>query len=213
LTRKASEVLLDLEAKLNKLLAEQSNTNNLLKVIANRLGSPQQPIMQQPVPQQPQQAPLMPGLKPGVRLENGVLVNDSPASDNEVFDPNGQLAGQKVETEYKMEMETSPKGERRGARYTNQEPQKRNVTITQKVLYPNGKNVCLARIEVFDMEGNLVTSAKTNSTGKWSAQLPSEQDYVINVIKKASASKPEINKSFEISVPNQSAPLQLKDLQ
>ena len=59
----------------------------------------------------------------------------------------------------------------------------KRVSVNQKVVFAsNGKNLSLAPVEIFDSTNNLVKKARTNTSGRWSAQLfPGK--YRVHIIK------------------------------
>src|SRR5690606_22401187 len=134
-----------------------------------------------------QPKPLMPGIKPGVVLGNKP---DEVVSDNEFV-------------EEKIVEEIKHSGKRRTARYSD-----KPTVIQQQIVYADGKNVCLASVEIFDENKKLVKKTKTNATGKWTAAINPGQ-YIVNIAKKPAANKPEIELSFNIDVPFSSTPIEL----
>lgn len=207
--RKATDVLLDLEIKVDTILTHLKNQENLMKVIANRLGvfnksnEVKQPSIKDSVENLPTK-PIIPGLKPGIVMTSARLgkKEDVPTITSQNTERDEVEAGDFIE------VETNPKGKRRTARYAENESTSKKTAVQQKITYADGKNVCLASVEIYDLNNNLIKQAKTNAMGKWMAALdPAE--YIIKINKHGVANKPNINLEFQITIPNSDRPLEL----
>lgn len=77
-------------------------------------------------------------------------------------------------------------------------------SVQQKIMYPTGGEVILATVNVFSAAGDLIKSTKTNNFGNWIAALfPGE--YRVKVTKKAVKDKPPIDLVYNINVPDTTA--------
>jgi len=184
--RKASEILLDIESKLDEVLGHLRNNDSLLKNLANRISKLEKPTasIAPPKPVQSQ----MPGIKSGVNLGNAQFV---PAVKEEEY-------------EFLQATEDDlPKGKRRDLRYV-QSPAG-NTTVQQKVCFSNGQAVPSAKVEIFTMSPGsnslvLMDNKKTNTAGKWFGALP-PGNYIVKVFKKGSAGIPTVSAEMNIVVP------------
>ena len=230
--RKASDVLLELEITLEKVLGYVRNMDMNIKSISNRLNmlektsvSPKwsPPSMArdttqvwtgetQPAPELLAAAlkPQMPGLKPGVQLGPQRTM---------VTTPKGQQISTTEEDETnftnddKLEVDTKLIGQRRGIRTEEPNPNsERKMPVQQRIIYKDGKNVCLANVEIFQTgskgELNLIKKVRTNSAGKWVVALESGK-YLVSISKAGTSSKPNVDVSYSIDIPISSVPLEL----
>jgi len=223
--RKASDILLELEATLAKVLGYVHNMDMNIKTISNRLNmlektsvSPKwsPPSMTQPQAPQAETKPTtkaqMPGLKPGVQLGPQRTM---------IATPKGQQISTTEENEdnftfvndEQLEIDTQPIGQRRGTRTEEPNPNsERKMPVQQRIIYPDGKNVCLANVEIFQTnnkgELNLIKKIRTNSAGKWAVALASGK-YLVSISKIGTSTKPNVDVSYSIDIPVSNAPLEL----
>ena len=73
------------------------------------------------------------------------------------------------------------------------------ITVEQFVSYPDGTKAVLVNVEIFNASNSLIKKSKTNSGGKWTALLDSGK-YLIKLTKAPVNGKPAIQKQFEIDV-------------
>lgn len=195
MTRKATDVLIELEQAVNKLLALSSNQDLLLKNINNRISSLEKTLQKstqivkstevvKPAEVVPPKR-TMPGLKPGISI-------DSLQQQAQQAQPI-----QTIEDEDDIEIDHKPSGQRRINRYSAGEKNK-TVPVQQRVLYQDGKNVCLANVEIFQ-DDKLVKSLKTNASGKWTYAL-NPGKYTVAVGKRATSNKSEVDMKFDIEI-------------
>jgi len=204
MSRKASEVLLSLEQEIKKTNQYLTNIDMLLKNLSNRLGALERAVSQplteeeqqyfaqpQKAPQKvPQKAP-MPGLKSSViKATDGTLgnVQEEEEVDFPEYNPDD------------LELENKPIGRRRDARYPSGPSQEKKIPVQQQVLYENNnKNVCQAKVEVFNSNNELVGASKTNNSGKWTQQLIPGR-YTISLSKKGTPVHPAVECSYSVDV-------------
>lgn len=205
--RSASDILLELEAKVDKMFMILSNVDLLMKTLNNRISALEKKIsgnIEIKVEKSEAVSPpvesknnfsfettdpnvtgkTIPGLKPGVKLGN---VNGKPAlvklneTENTAVTPVAQIST-------------------------------KSVTIQQKIVYKeDGKSICLAHVSIYK-NSILQKEVKTNAAGKWSASLEPGK-YIIKITKHGSNERTNIEKSFDISVPESNAPVQLDMMQ
>lgn len=186
--RKASDVLLSMEASLNEALGYLRNQNMVMTLLLKKVETLENASSAPPTvkPDWNLSAPTaktqMPGLKPGVRLGKQA---ESPAN-------------------------TAP-----GEPELKEEVIKSNikrVPVQQRVLYPDGKNVCLANVEILQAAKNgefkIVKTCRTNSAGKWQMGLEPGK-YLIHLSKIGTSQKPTVETSYSIDVPVSNVPVEL----
>jgi hypothetical protein len=207
--RTASDVLLELEAKVNELLALSRNHDNLLKLLLNRNSNkiidnlPN--VIEKPLPK-----PLIPGLKPGVVMTSaglGIKENNEEFPTVKAPKTVKVINSEEAEPEF-IDVENVPKGKRRTARYSSEEGTSKKTAVHQRILYPDGKNVCLASVEIMDSKNNVIKQLRTNPTGKWMAALE-PGTYIVNISKQNVMNKPNVNISFEVDIPQSAEPIEL----
>ena len=90
-----------------------------------------------------------------------------------------------------------------------EEPKKSKVLIQQLVSYPDNKWAPLVVVKIYDREKHLIKETKTNSAGKWTANLdPGE--YFIHLLKASvGQNKPKIDQYFSITVESSEKPIEL----
>ena len=193
--RKATDILLDIEKKIDLILGYQKTNDLNQKLLLDRLNKVvagleqvrlpvKNPIVNNPssfVP--PITKPLM--AKP---IQVGV----------EDFDEQGRQ---------QIEVELQPKTGRRDIRVPTQPGKK--VAVQQKISYPDGRSVILATVEIADMSQNIVKKTRTNSAGKWNATLDPGK-YIIHVSKSATTEKPVVEQRYEVEIPISDSPLELE---
>lgn len=84
----------------------------------------------------------------------------------------------------------------------------KKVAVQQKIMYPNGKNMILAEIKITTSSGELIKTTRTDSSGKWKAVLVPGQ-YIVNIASRILQDQPKIEKSYAFEVPVQDEILEL----
>lgn len=254
MSRKATEVLASIEQQNKEILGHIRNQDMLIKVLVNKINDLESKLGNQsavPAPAQPtqnfprhsgdvQQKPVvnaqLPGLKPGIKIQQtqpqpsqaqpAQGPQPTPAQQMRMqgqgynfpqFEQSKKLVRESVEQEASdqtLELETQPRGKRRGVRNVAEEGVK---TVQQRVLYPDGKSVQSAKVEIFVLENGqtpvLVENKKTNAAGKWSGQLP-PGTYAVKVFKKGTSKRPTVEAQELVTVPNSDDPvINLKPIQ
>jgi hypothetical protein len=231
--RKASDILLDLELKIDKLIASQQSNEMLYKALYNKLNQ----FLQLQNNQQTQQ----------VKYE--VNVNGSESKPNVGPQPSGMFSISAPEIIEKpiLEQEEKPNfSDRRGSRDfspavpkepirqkeviaeiqlppTSQaqefQPKEKEVEqslvggtipVIQRVIDKNGKVVFLAEVDIYDRDTlKLAFKTKTNGMGKWMASLK-PGTYKVRIEKKETLSKPKIESYQELVVKEDSSRIDLQ---
>ena len=199
--RKATEVLAEIDNKTDQILGYMKNLDLLIKNLNNRvknleqnLGKPQE----KPLPSSPESAvKKLPGLKAGVKIGN---YEGAPS----VSLPEETSEG---DFEEPIEVETVHKGVRRNTR--GMTPDK-SIMVKQKVVFSDGKPLCLAKVEIYDdATSDFITSVKTNALGEWAESLTANKKYNIQISKRATGRKPGVEDSYQIFVENSDVPKKL----
>lgn len=73
------------------------------------------------------------------------------------------------------------------------------VTVEQSISYPDGTKAVLVNVEIYTASNVLVKKTRTTSIGKWSALLDPGK-YFVRLTKAPVNGKPSINKQFEVDV-------------
>lgn len=236
--RKASEVLLALESKIDALLNIVKSQDLNIKILSNKLSN------------------LMENMSEKTSIPKIVVETVTPFS--QTIDNSKKIA---VSADFQLPSEDSPKGFRRTSRpetydgekdYFNQKqvhpkfpvqlPPKaevqvpsatvpapkqvpeltkqpiagqtvqNTVPVMQRVVDKNGKSVFLANVEITDLQTNLpIYKTKTNGTGKWMASLP-VGNYKVLLNKRESLSKDKMEVAQNIEVDGSTPTLDLRPL-
>jgi hypothetical protein len=184
--RKATDILLDLEDKIDKLLLHIANVDNNYKIIISRLDQlknntsmalrPSYPPNNQPVSIPPE--PTIISAKEKKQSEFPQVDNSAASSK-----PDKVRVSQVV-------------------KYPKSKNSKQN-------------NVVLASVKIYDHKGlqggALVGENRTDQNGRWKIDL-SPGDYFVHILKPASTQKPQIDHYFPINVTDEKSVLELEPL-
>jgi hypothetical protein len=209
--KKISEVIIELNQKIDTLLGYAHNQDLLIKLLNKKILDLEKLLSNKPNPpgivqesheisKVSEKRKTIPGLKADVHLNNNKLqkIEENVTEDE-------------LPQENQISIETNFIGQRRTARYSkaeNSTAEVKSVAVQQLILYPDKKNVCLAHVEIFNENNNLVKKVKTNAMGKWMATLD-PGIYKINVSKVAAGNKPPVELSYEVEIPISDRPLEL----
>lgn len=181
--KKASELLVEMDQKLDKILGIIGNHDLLLKTLNNRVSNKN---VVQSIPTQPQKS--LPGLKPGITLGDFGLEQTELVSDNEFVQVNTDHFDAEI-----------------------QKSNGKKVAVQQKVTYSDGKNICLASVEITGESLKVPKKLKTNAMGKWLAALD-PGNYVVSVNKSKNTNKQSVAISMNITIPESDKPIELPQL-
>ena len=231
--RKATDVLVELEAKVDVLTDLVRSQDLVLKVLSNKLNILLESYRQTKI-------------VPSVSAPSAEVVNMKPII-NEKQIP--------ISSEDNLPLEHNPVGFRRTSRpetYTNNDvqtvlpiqiPQKNTIVnaiapieatskqveqvefkdkdvvvasqnsipIIQRVVDASNKSVFLADVEIFNSSGDRIHKSRTNGTGKWMASLL-PATYKVVLRKRDSISKERVEVSQDIVVDGKTTPLNLPTL-
>lgn len=185
--RKASDILLALETKVDNLVKIVSLYDMNIKLILDRVNKMHSYInmLQQEMLQEQIQT-----------IPEDKRIIQSP-------------------TENLMTTEENPKGHRRVARtetYTQQPPitppqqqkqpntdSERKVPVVQRVTDHTGKDLFMAEVSILNTDKELAAKTKTNAAGKWQAYLK-PGSYSVNIVKTDTQTKNKIEAMQDIMV-------------
>lgn len=231
--RKATDVLLDLESKIDSLINNLKNQDLLLKVMSNKLNSLIEKADKQPIKQTVKQTPMSETANNAAQFVNSlarsasvevdsknVLIssedniplsaphqNFSRTSRPETFA--GDNAFLKKESKPKEAVITiKNKKEEVDAPKIPVKNSGQSIPIMQRVVDKNGKSIFLAEVEVSNSAGDQVFKGRTNGTGKWMASLPIAS-YKVVIRKKESITKQTIEVSQNINVDGSNSQIEL----
>lgn len=237
--RKATEILSDLEGKIDYLIAYTKTQDHSIKILSNKLNE----ILSKNNTYVPIQPP------PQFKIES--VDTSGQLQKIKEIDSDKQIP---ISSEFNLPIENSPKGFRRTSRpetYAGddqflEKPQtkqnkitpksevivpqnfidKKNepvppiqkselmqnaVPVSQRVVDKNGKSVFLADVEIIDLSTNTnICKTRTSGTGKWVAAL-GVGNYKILIRKRESLTKQSIESIQEINVDGATSPYELKN--
>ena len=193
-SRKASDILLSIEQKLDQLLLVITANDLTMKVIANKL---------QNLIDKNQNISALP-------VENFLPTASILSPEKEEID---------INSEFNIQEEKNPSGVRRTSRsssdssdsfFTESRVNKNisKIPITQRVVDKNGKSLFLADVEFFNEKSETVEKVKTNSVGKYQAQL-FPGNYKVIIKKLEPLSKAQLESVQTISVDDNISILEL----
>jgi len=176
--KKASELLVELNHKVDLILGLVKNQDQLLKILNNKIKNnlPENLI-------DPEKSENIVGIKEnGISIRLNDKVVEQVAKNNEVIVDNEFVQVETVST--------------------------KKVAVQQKVTYSDGKNVCLASVEITG--GNLKSSKKlkTNAMGKWMLVLEPGK-YIVNINKSKNQQNTAVSISYPFTIEESDKPIEL----
>jgi hypothetical protein len=212
--KKISDIIFDMQTKINQLVGLYTNMDNNIKIILNRLNTQSKNNNLTENKQAIRSAGSLSvsaiGVAPAVKLPPGPPIKEpEPEFDNDVlvarpFDESFD------DDERELIEEVIPKGKRRDLRKPADSTQGTKVAVSQQIQYNSGKVLFLANVEIIDVSsGQIVKQTRTNQKGRWIAPLdPGE--YLIHISKRqVDKNKLPVELRYKIAVPNSSGPLEL----
>lgn len=194
--RKASDVLLALEQKVNELLGYYKNLDHNIKLILQSINS--QRAIQSPASED------IPTVK--FPSENK---SESQAKENKNL-----VVGEPLDEDESKQVaqEAMPQGSRRTSKFVSKEKNSttKKIAVTQQVSFPDGDPVAFANIEITDSKGETIKRTKTNGNGTWLAPLvPGEYKVYLrkNMTEDSDRLPVEFNQNIEVPQSNRSIQL------
>lgn len=226
--RKATDILVSIEAKLESLINYQKSQDLNNKILSNKLNNllsmlntSSTNIDVQTKPPAAHQikieaADLAPNKNIKIYSDNNIPVDPSPngvrrtsrpeSENNKFTPPSNQSDNIKEDNfinypEIKEEKFIPPKLS-----------ETRNAQITQRVIDKNNKSIFLAEVEIKSIkDDSLVAKTRTNSLGKWIATLP-VGDYKVGIKKRETSGKQKIEIFQDLNIDGNKTLIELNDL-
>jgi hypothetical protein len=207
--KKVSDIILELEDKINLILGfvKTNDLNNkLILDRLNKLGDKQffAQIFAQKVAQR---------TFPQIEMddEHTKMAKEAAIQDLAVADPivsKDPVLIKKTNDELPiLEEDPGVQPGRRDIRVPGT-PDSKKTVVSQKLLYPDGKVAVLATVKVYDMQNKLIKQTRTNSGGKYTVSL-SPGKYMISIYKPATTDKPQIKEEKIVEVQASDSPMEI----
>lgn len=184
--RKATDILLELEEKVNKLLSYVINMDNNYKILISRLDQLKTSQISVAVPV----------------VESSLKKNDIKNVKQEIKKPEEPITFINVEDSEPKPLSLNKVKVSQIVKYPKDKGTKQN-------------NVILASVKVYDKNGaeggNVVAENRTDQNGRWKIEL-SPGNYFVHIVKPASSQKPKIDHYFPISIDDQKASVELDSI-
>jgi hypothetical protein len=188
--RKASDILLSLEDKVNTLTKIISVYDYNTKIILDRVNKIYAYI-------------------DFLQKEEAALAqqNAQPVqSENDLFPQYQEKEIVQTSTEHMITEEKEPKGHRRTARsetYATDTKQvggsEKKIPVIQRITDHTGKDIFMAEVSILNENNEIVCKTKTNAVGKWQAHLKTG-NYTVSVVKTDTSTKKKIEAMQDIVV-------------
>jgi hypothetical protein len=195
--RKASEILLNVEAKIIKLEEELRLSNSINKLIVDKLNVLLGSLGLSDDNKVPTEQNII--IAPPMETENefkGARRIDRPnqtstKASNSDIEFKEYIAKRAVDKTVIVKEFGAPKDEPKKNLST------KKIPITQKIQDNNSKDIFNAEVNILGADGQLVLKTRTNAVGKWQAQL-SPGTYRVTVVKMniANSKKMEVQETF-----------------
>lgn len=195
--RKATDVIIELEAKVNLLVALLKSQDANIKILSNKLNAVMALLekeQKKPYIEQADRLPKMNNSFVPINEEVAVKVDSAPAGarrggriessvpDNNVFVMQDLTAKPTPEI-------IIPKQEEKTVQSASSERKVNTISVHQRVVNDSNKSVFLAEVTILSLKDNTqVYSGKTNANGKWASNLE-VGDYKIVISKRDNVSK------------------------
>ncbi len=224
--RKATDIILDLESKIDILINLVRSQDLNIKVLSNKLNT----VIDRMDSFSSQSIPKIEAVdfkvanniesnteKIIVSSESTLQVDNNPqgfrrTSRPETFSGDNMYLSRQ-ETNHKVEDPTpvvsvnqnpvTPKKEESVDINT-----KNSIPTVQRIVDKNGKSIFLADVEIFNDKSESIFKTRTNGTGKWMATLP-VGSYKVVVKKRESMTKEKLESTQKIVVDGSQSPLEL----
>ena len=184
MSRTVSEVIVSVESKLDHIMDFIKNQDMNIKILLNRIS-----LLEKSIKLKTPEEKVKPKIEAVLPTEDPVKTSQMPG-----LKP-GITLGKKVTPKQETFVDVSGTSNKK-------------IPVQQKIIYNDGKNLSLANVEIFDINGNLIKKIRTGSIGKWNASLEPGQ-YSVMVSKRGANAKLNVETSYEVSIPPSNAPVEL----
>jgi len=196
--RKATEVLLDIESKIDQLVNMYKTLSFNISILSNKLNKIGNVI----VSSENTNVPVIESVEKEqveIKKENALPLSPKPILDKR----NDRFGKQNTVKQNKNSEIVLPK---EGLK-NNSDSSK--IVVVQRIVDKNGKSVFLADVDISNVEDNSLTfKARTNGAGKWQAQLP-PGTYKVLIRKREALSQTSIEFEQTVYVDNSESILNL----
>lgn len=203
--KKVTEVIQEIKIEVTEILAHVRNIDLKYTLVLDRLNKLVSAAPKSSVPVTPATIKLIPE-SPEI-----IFPEYQP---NKTSDLKSKLqsaleqAQQDQEAEDQITVAAQQDGKRRNLRQ-HSENQIRQIPVHQRIIYPDGKPVYMANVEIFEATTqNVVKQTKTNQVGKWLASL-SPGEYQIKIFKGGNSLKGKVELNYRVTIPNQDSTVDL----
>lgn len=228
-TRKASEILLELESKIDIILNFIRTHDLNMKILSNKINMLMekdkriesiQPLKVEAIDHTLSQNEIITPQDLSLSIEDkpkGFRRTSRPetySGDNSYLrrEPSNPQTAQKFpDVEIKVPKENVVQFTEVPAPAMNKNINSQsNVSVIQRIVDKNGKSIFLADVEILEFESkNSFFKTRTNGTGKWMASLPIGK-YRILINKRESLSKQKLEVTQDINIDGSSSKLELQ---
>lgn len=195
--RKATDVLLALEAKVETLSKLMYSLDMNIKLVLNRLNT----LSGTPVQQTPMQMPADPDKQVVQTSQQEVIPLANKMEDFTGHRRTARAESYADETAATVPVRNAPvpREVQASKQVIDTANAGKKVPVVQRVSDNTGKDLFMAKVSVFDMNEKSVCETKTSASGKWQAILPPGK-YKVKIIKTDTATKKQIEALQEITV-------------
>lgn len=225
--RKASDIILSLEQKVDQMLKHISALDFNIKILSNKLngvlealpqGKLQSPmVVEAPPTPYTATSPLEPATVPVMQSttqsfpilkEHSLQVSKAPEGFRRTSRPDGATTPTPVPTvDAPPIVQTVPSAQQQAM-----SPTAKKVAVQQRVVDRNGKAILLADVEIKDVSnGQTAYKGRTSSVGKWMAPLPAGR-YQVIINKKEGATREQLEAIQNLIVDGAKTPLELQTI-
>lgn len=191
--RKATDVLLDVEAKVNALLSLMKSYDFNLKLLSNKVNSLIELIENKSSPKikNLEESSGEPDVDFQLTIADPQKENRRVSRDQEIIQPK-IIKSPSKESEVIVNIPTQQKPIKR-------EVVENPIPVMQRVISENKKSVFLAEVVIFNSKEEIIEKRKTNGAGKWMYSLP-PGDYTIIIRKLESLTKKRLELTQKIKI-------------
>jgi hypothetical protein len=186
--RTATQVLLELDEKITKVLQTVSLTGATNKMILDRLNKIYNYIDMIEKEQQ-----LVSEISKTTIPQPESLIAPNPVQPEEIIQVDDMSLGTRRTSRVENTLTTTKKQE------IINHPEDRKVPVVQRITDKTGKDLFMAKISIMDVNQKLVLETKTNASGKWQAHLV-PGTYIVQIVKTDTATKQKIEGKQTITI-------------
>ena len=199
-TRKASEILLSIENKVQSLTQTMNSYNLNMRLILDRVNKIYNYIHQLEIQSASDVSNAQEKEIIDVKSENLITVAEGPSGPRRVGRSETYTAASPVApTVQPAVIANTPKPQEATPASKSTNPDKK-VPVSQRLTNDKGKDLFMAEVEIQDANKKTIQTTKTNATGKWQAHLK-PGTYHVRTAKTDTATKEKIEAWQEITVP------------